>query len=95
MRVGSKVSSLLSVLTRIDVSFTSSGAVLWVYRTKTIQFSQRVVEIPLLFIPNSMLCSVSSLLSYFRLRVASSLSVASPSGGGGGWGVGVGQPTGI
>ena len=53
-------------LTRNDDSFTSSGAILRVYRTKTIQFSQRVLEIPLPFIPNSILCPVSALLSYFR-----------------------------
>ena len=46
-------------LTRNDVSFTSSGAILRVYRTKTIQFSQCVLEILLPFI-------AKSLLSYFR-----------------------------
>ena len=39
-------------LTRNDVLFTSSGAILRVYRTKTIQFSQCVLEIPMPFIPN-------------------------------------------
>ena len=53
-------------LTSNDVRFTSSGAILRVYRTKTIHFSQRVLEIPLPFISNSILCPVSALLSYFR-----------------------------
>ena len=48
-------------LTRNDVRFTSSCAILPVYRTKTMQFSQRVLrEIPLPFIPNSILCPVSA-----------------------------------
>ena len=38
-----------------DISVTASGAVLRAYRTKTIQFKQRVLEILLLFIPNSVL----------------------------------------
>ena len=48
-----------------DVSFTESGAVLRVYRTKTIQFKQRVLEILLPFIPNSVLCPVTALMNYF------------------------------
>ena len=50
-----------------DVSFTASGAVLRVYRTKTIQFKQRELEIPLPFIPSSVLCPVTSLHNYFRM----------------------------
>ena len=53
-------------LKREDVSFTASGVVLRVYRTKTIQFKQRAQEIPLPFIPNSVLCPVTALQSYFR-----------------------------
>ena len=53
-------------LRRQDVSFTASRAVLRVYRTKTIQFKQRVLEIPLPFIPNSVLCPVTALKYYFR-----------------------------
>ena len=53
-------------LRRRDVSFTASGAVLRVYRTKTIQFKQRELEIPLPFIPNSALCPVTALNDYFR-----------------------------
>ena len=52
-------------LKREDVSFTRSGAVLRVYRTKTIQFIQRALEIPLPFIPNSVLCPVTALINYF------------------------------
>ena len=52
-------------LRRQDVSFTESGAVLRVYRTKTIQFKQRVLGIPLPFIPNSVLCPVTALTNYF------------------------------
>ena len=52
-------------LRRQDVSFTESGAALRVYRTKTIQFKQRVLEIPLPFIPNSVLCPVTALTNYF------------------------------
>ena len=49
-----------------DVSFIASGAVLKVYRTKTIQFKQRILEIPFPFIPNSALCPVTALNNYFR-----------------------------
>ena len=48
-----------------DNAFTASGAVLRVYRTKTIQFKQRVLDIPLPFIPNSILCPVTALKKYF------------------------------
>ena len=48
-----------------DVYFTASGAVLRVYRTKTIQFKQHVLDIPLPFIPNSILCPVTVLKKYF------------------------------
>ena len=51
-------------LKRADVSFTVSGSVLRVYRTKTIQFKQHALAIPLPFIPNSVLCPVAQ---YFRL----------------------------
>ena len=52
-------------LKRQDVYFTASGAVLRVYRTKTIQFKQRVLDIPLPFIPNSILCPVTAIKKYF------------------------------
>lgn len=47
-------------LKRSDVSFSASGAILRVYRTKAIQFNQRALEIPLPLIPNSVLCPVSA-----------------------------------
>ena len=49
-----------------DVYFTALGAVLRVYRTKTIQFKQRVLEISLPFTPNSILSchSTQELLLY-------------------------------
>ena len=41
--------------------------------TKTIQFKQRILSIPLPFIPNSPLCPVSALINHFGLnRLASS-----------------------
>ena len=49
-----------------DVSFTSTGAILQVYSTKTIQFRQRFLDISLPFIPNSVLCPVTALSSYLR-----------------------------
>ena len=48
-----------------NVSFAESGAALRVYRTKTTQFKQRILEIPLPFIPNSVLCPVTALTNYF------------------------------
>ena len=48
-------------LKRSDVSFSATGAILRVYRTKTIQFNQRALEIRLPLIPNSVLCPVSAL----------------------------------
>ena len=53
-------------LKREDVCLSASGAVLRVYRTKTIQFKQRVLHISLPFIPNSRLCPVTVLQNYFR-----------------------------
>ena len=50
-----------------DVSFITSGAVLQVYRAKTIQFNQRVPELSLPVIPNSVLCPVSTLKNYLSL----------------------------
>ena len=51
-------------LRRQDVSITASGTVIRVYRTKTLQFKQRELEIPLPFIPNSVLCPVTALNRY-------------------------------
>lgn len=54
-------------LIRSDVSFSAAATVLRVYRTKTIQFHQCVLEIPLPLIPNSILCPVSALKNYISL----------------------------
>ena len=49
------------------------GAFLQIRATKTIQFKQRILSIPLPFIPNSPLCPVSALIKHFPLnRLASS-----------------------
>jgi len=48
-----------------DVSFTASGTVLRVFRTITIQFKQRVLEISLPFTSHSVLCPVTALKNYF------------------------------
>ena len=55
-----------------DIAFTASGAYLGVFRTKTIQFKQRILEIPLPVIPNSILCPGTALTSYFKLVPAAS-----------------------
>ena len=47
-----------------SVTFTGHGALLRVTRTKTIQFRQRVLEIPLPCIPGSPLCPVTALKQY-------------------------------
>ena len=57
-----------------DITFTASGAYLQVFKTKTIQFKQKVLEIPLPVIPNSILCPVTALTTYFSLVPASSAS---------------------
>mgnify|MGYP000034808321 FL=1 len=55
-------------LKRQDVSFTTSGAVLGIDRTKTIQFRKRELEIPLLFIRNSACHSVTELFTPVRAK---------------------------
>ena len=58
---------------RCDLVLAPEGAFLQIRATKTIQFKQRILSIPLPFIPNSPLCPVSALLNHFRLnRLASS-----------------------
>ena len=44
-----------------DVSFQHDHCILHVYKTKTIQFRQRALQIVLPFIPHSVLCPVSAL----------------------------------
>ena len=53
---------------------TAAGAYLHVFKTKTIQFKQKILEIPLPVIPNSILCPVTALTTYFTLVPASSNS---------------------
>ena len=60
-------SSKAYFLTHSDVSFSTAGVVLRVYRTKTIQIHQRVLEIPLPLTPNSILRPVSEHKNYFSL----------------------------
>ena len=69
-------SSASFFLRRRDITFTASGAYLHVFKTKTIQFKQKILEIPLPVIPNSILCPVTALTTYFSLVPASSDSQA-------------------
>ena len=48
-------------LTPLRVRFSAQGACLSITRTKTIQFKQRVLEIPIPCIPRSPLCPVAAL----------------------------------
>ena len=63
-------SSASFFLCRRDITFTASGAYLHVFKTKTIQFKQKILEIPV--IPNSILCPVTARTTYFSLVPASS-----------------------
>ena len=65
-------SSASFFLRRRDITFTASGAYLHVFKTKTIQFKQKILEIPLPVIPNSILCPEAALTTYFSLIPASS-----------------------
>ena len=51
-------------LTPSNVTFTSQGALLRITHTKTIQFRERQLEIPLPCIPGSPLCPVTALKQY-------------------------------
>jgi len=53
---------------RRDFLLTSEGAFLRICAIKTIQFCQRILKIPLQFIPSSSLCPVSVLRNHFRLN---------------------------
>ena len=53
-------------LKRSDVCFSPRGVVLSVARMKTLQFNQRLLEIPLLIIPRTPLCPVSALCIYLH-----------------------------
>lgn len=54
-------------ITRGDISFSSEGALINVNWSKTIQYKQRVLTIPLPFIPNSPLCPSGSLFMSMNL----------------------------
>ena len=68
-------SSASFFLRQRDITFTASGAYLHVFKTKTIQFKRKILEIPLPVIPNSILCPVTTLTTYFSLVPASSDSL--------------------
>ena len=53
---------------RCDFVLAPEGAFLQIRATKTIQFKQHILLIPLPFIPNSPLCPVSALINHFRLN---------------------------
>ena len=53
-------------LARSSVRFSTCGAVLSVTHTKTLQFNQRTLEIPLPLIPGSLLCPVSAPRTYLQ-----------------------------
>ena len=61
------VSNKVYFLKHLDVLFSSTVAVSRVYRTKTIQFHQRVLEIQLPLISNSILCPVFTLKNNLSL----------------------------
>ena len=64
----SDVSSLQSYfLKRKNLIFTDTGITLKVHRTKTIQFKQKALEIPLPCISGSVLCPVAAVQNYLRL----------------------------
>ena len=54
-------------LRRRDLLFTPDGVVLRVFKTKTLQFNERVLEIPLPHIPNSIFCPVQALKEYLAV----------------------------
>lgn len=50
----------------MDVFFTPTGTILQVYSSKAIHFCQLFLEIPLPFVPNSVLCPLIALSRYLR-----------------------------
>ena len=71
------------VLYRLDLQDSPNGALLHIRATKTIQFFQRVLSIPLPIIPGLHLCPVMALIYHLRLNLVgpsdSLFSVRSPS----------------
>ena len=58
-------------LKRRDVSFTKDGAILRIYRTKTLLFRSRVLSVPIPKIAGSMLCPVGALRHHLALSPGS------------------------
>ena len=56
------------VLRRSDLEFTSSGARLHIYASKTIQYRQRSLTIPIPSISGSRLCPVTALKHHLRIN---------------------------
>ena len=52
---------------RCNIHFNAKGVILSVYKTKTIQFKQRVLTIPLPRIHNSILCPTQALHNYLHM----------------------------
>ena len=59
-------------LRRCNVHFNTQGVILSVYETKTIQFKQRLLTIPLPKIHNSILCPAQTLRNYLQMVPAPS-----------------------
>ena len=60
----------VSMLTRGDVSFLPAGVLLRISHSKTVQFGERNLEIPIPHIPNSPLCPSSALLLMCKTQPA-------------------------
>lgn len=54
------------IVCRKDVEFTSWGMIITVYATKTIQFKERKLQIPVFTMDSSPLCAVTLLCDHFR-----------------------------
>ena len=57
------------LLTHSNITFTSQGAMLLITHTKTIQFCERQLEIPLPHIPGSPLCPVIVLQIFYSYHL--------------------------
>lgn len=62
-------SKCLSKVVRFnDLTFTANGANLQISETKTIQFSQRILTVPLPVIPGSVLCPIAALRNHIVIN---------------------------
>ena len=66
------------VLSRKDVSFSDSGALLSIRHTKTIQFCERILQIPIIRISNSILCPVTALEKLMSLSLGKQIPDVAP-----------------